>query len=82
MQGSWWLNQVVSMRAFLVAHPVKNPPAMLETLVRSLGWEDPLEKETAPVLGLENSMDVAESVTTERLSLALRGQRAEGPGLR
>ena len=23
---------------------VKNPPAMKETQVRSLGWEDPLEK--------------------------------------
>ena len=23
---------------------VKNPPAMLETWVQSLGWEDPLEK--------------------------------------
>ena len=23
---------------------VKNPPAMRETWVRSLGWEDPLEK--------------------------------------
>ena len=23
---------------------VKNPPAMLETWVRFLGWEDPLEK--------------------------------------
>ena len=23
---------------------VKNPPAMWETWVRSLGWEDPLEK--------------------------------------
>ena len=23
---------------------VKNPPAMLETWVRSLGWDDPLEK--------------------------------------
>ena len=45
MQGSWWLNQVVSVRASLVAHLVKNPPAMQETLVRSLGWEDPLEKE-------------------------------------
>ena len=27
----------------LVAQPVKNPPAMQETLVRFLGWEDPLE---------------------------------------
>ena len=30
--------------ASLVAQLVKNPPAMQETLVRSLGWEDPLEK--------------------------------------
>ena len=28
----------------LVAQLVKNLPAMLETLVQSLGWEDPLEK--------------------------------------
>ena len=28
----------------LVAHLVKNLPAMWETWVRSLGWEDPLEK--------------------------------------
>ena len=26
---------------------VKNPPAIQETKVRSLGWEDPLEKEMA-----------------------------------
>ena len=30
--------------AFLVTQVVKNPPAMQETWVRSLGWEDPLEK--------------------------------------
>ena len=30
--------------ASLVAQLVKNPPAMQETSVRSLGWEDPLEK--------------------------------------
>ena len=30
--------------AFLVAHTVKNLPAMQETQVQSLGWEDPLEK--------------------------------------
>jgi len=29
---------------FLVAQMVKNSPAMQETWVRSLGWEDPLEK--------------------------------------
>ena len=30
--------------ASLVAQLVKNPPAMPKTWVRSLGWEDPLEK--------------------------------------
>ena len=33
--------------ASLVAQLVKNLPAMQETWVRSLGWEDPLEKEMA-----------------------------------
>ena len=31
-------------RPFLVAQTVKNPPAMRETWVQSLGREDPLEK--------------------------------------
>ena len=30
--------------AFLVAQLVKNLPAKQETLVRSLGWENPLEE--------------------------------------
>ena len=37
----------IFLRASLVAQMVKNPPAMQEpreTQVRSLGWEDPLEK--------------------------------------
>ena len=33
--------------ASLVAEMVKNPPAVQETWVRSLGWEDPLKKEMA-----------------------------------
>ena len=35
----------------LVVHLVKNPPEMQKTWVRSLGWEDPLEKgkATTPV---------------------------------
>ena len=38
-------NHIVVMNgASLVVQPVKNPPAMQETLVRFLGWEDPLEK--------------------------------------
>ena len=47
--------------AFLVTQLVKNLPAMQETWVRSLGWEDPLDKGKATHLvvnsGLENSMD-------------------------
>ena len=35
---------VASKWASLVAQIVKNPPAMRETWVQSLGWEDPLEK--------------------------------------
>ena len=47
--------------ASLVAQLVKNLPAVRETWVRSLGWEDPLEKEKAThsiqYSDLENSMD-------------------------
>ena len=35
------------MMASLVAQRLKHLPAMWETWVRSLGWEDPLEKEMA-----------------------------------
>ena len=38
---------MLSERASLVARIVKNPPAMQETWVWSLGWENPLEKEMA-----------------------------------
>ena len=34
-------------RLTLVAQRLKRLPAMWETWVRSLGWEDPLEKEMA-----------------------------------
>ena len=43
-----------------MAHQVKNSPAMQETRVPSLGWEDPLEKETAThssISCLENPID-------------------------
>ena len=39
--------EVLFCLASLVAQMVKNLPAMQETWVRSLGWEDPLEKEIA-----------------------------------
>ena len=50
----------VGLRASLVAQLVNNPPAMQETWVQSLGWEDPVEKGKAThssISGLENSMD-------------------------
>ena len=43
--------------AFVVAQLVKNPPAMQETWVQSLVWEDPLENGyTLQYSGLKNSM--------------------------
>ena len=45
----------VSVGVSQVAQLVKNPPAVWETWVPSLGWEDPLEKGTAThssILGL------------------------------
>ena len=69
--------------ASLVAQLVKNSPAMRQTWVRSVGWEDPLEKGMAmhsSILAWRIPMDrgawwatvhgVAESDTTEQLSLS------------
>ena len=64
-------------RASLVAHMVKNLTAMLETWVRSLAWEDLLEKggPSTPVFWprefhrLYSSWDQRESDTTKQLSL-------------
>ena len=38
------LSHLIKALFYLVAQMVKNLPAMWETWVRSLGWEDPLEK--------------------------------------
>ena len=38
---------VIHNKTFLVAQRLKHLPAMQETWVRSLGWDDPLEKEMA-----------------------------------
>ena len=73
-EGAWWaavygiaqsltrLKRLSSSssRASLVARMVKNLPAVQKTQVRSLGQEDPLEKEMAThssVLAWENPMD-------------------------
>ena len=41
---SFLAENCMDLGASLVAQLVKNMPAMLETWVQSLGWEDPLEK--------------------------------------
>ena len=48
---------------YLVAWLVKNPPAMWETWVRPLGWEDPLEKRTATHSSILAGRMVAKSQT-------------------
>ena len=43
--SSWTISDSLNSTSdTLVAQVVKNPPAMWETWVRSLGWEDPMEK--------------------------------------
>ena len=69
-----------------MAQTVKNPPAMQETWVRSLDWEDPLEEDIAAhssILAWRISTDrgawwatvhgVSELDTTEQLSTAHKG---------
>ena len=41
----YFLGRNTYLKSSLVAQLVKNPPAMRETWLLSLGWEDPLEKE-------------------------------------
>ena len=66
LQDSW---------ASLMAQLVKNLPAVRETWVRSLGWEDPLEKEKAThsiqYSDLENSMDHTVHGFTKSQTLSL-----------
>ena len=50
----------LSLWASLVAQTIKSPPVVWETWVRSLGLEDPLEKEMAThssILAWKNFMD-------------------------
>ena len=71
----------VTNRFSLVAQLVKNLPAMCKTWVRSLGWEDPLEKGKATpssILawefhGLYSLWGSKESDTTEQLPISLSG---------
>ena len=45
--GGSSFRDVCLLRACLVSQMVKNWPAMCETWVQSLGWEDPLEENMA-----------------------------------
>ena len=60
--------------ASLMTQLVKNLPAMPETWVRSLGWEDPLEKGKtthSSILAWRSPWGRKEWDTTEWLSLSL-----------
>ena len=57
---------VIDLHGLLIAQLVRNPPAMQETWVPSLGWEDPQEKGIPlQYSGLENSMDCIVHEVTE-----------------
>ena len=70
LQHSW---------ASLMAQLVKNPPAMWETWIRSLGWEDALEKGKAThssilawriqVAGTAYGGDMGDPISQEGLTL-------------
>ena len=73
--------------ASLLAQLVKNPSAMQETWVRSLGWEDPLEKGKATHSSIlpwripwASPWGRKESDTSEQLSLFTSLPRLVPPG--
>ena len=54
-----------------MAQLIRNPSAMMETWVGSLGWEDPLEGYPLQYSGLENSMDcIVHGVTKNQTQLS------------
>ena len=66
------IDHLQNVMASLVAQLVKNPPAMRETQVQSLSWEDPLEKGKAThssTLPQRIPWGCKEQDTTEQLSL-------------
>ena len=50
--GEWIGYPLQCSQSCLMAQLVKNLPAMQETWVQSLGWEDPLEKEKTTHSGI------------------------------
>ena len=72
------LNLVFLFPASLVAQMVKNLPAMQETWVRSLGWEDLLEKGRVRSLGWEDALEKGKA--THSSILAWKIPWTEEPG--
>ena len=57
-------------KGFPMAQLVKNPPAMWETRVQSLGWEDPLE----------NGMATYSSILAWRISWTVQSMGSQRVG--
>ena len=81
------LSSSILPRGFPRGQLVKNPPAMQETWVQSLGWEDPLEKGKATHSSIlawripwTSPWGCKESDTTERLSFSHTPARNVGQG--
>ena len=80
MRNTYLRASLVPHWASLITQLVKIPPAMRETWLLSLGWEDPLEKGKATHSSIlawripwttYSPWGLKESDTTERLSLSL-----------
>ena len=54
-------SMVLKQKASLMAQTVKSPPAIWETWVQTLGWEDPLEKEMATHSSIHHLLEFAQS---------------------
>ena len=59
-----------------MAQMVKSPPAMLETWLSSLGWEDPLEK------GMATHSSIQQYMNLELPVFKLVLEKAEEPEIR
>ena len=63
-------------RASLIAQLVENLPAMRETWVRSLGWEDPLEKgkaAAAAAKSLQSCLTLCDPIVSSPLGSPIPG---------
>ena len=66
----------INMETSLVAQMVKNSPAVQEMWVRSLGWEDPLEKEMATDCHFSSIGEYWSTATPVFLTGEFYGQRS------